>query len=181
MSDLENKLESLIQVLGPEEETLRAILEPQIDAEGCELVQINLDHGNLSLFVDKKPSDAGSRITLDELSKLSRYLGDCLDVEDGEKGLFGDRYTLEVSSPGIERALTKVSHFKNSIGKKILVVTNLENNLPRKISGELVSVGFEQIKVQEDQNKEDSSCFEIAWTQVKKAHLVFEYPKKIKK
>lgn len=68
----------------------------------------------LRIYVDKE-----SGVTLDDCEAVSRELGVALDVED----IISHSYTLEVSSPGLDRKLTKPEHFKRFIGNMVKVKT----------------------------------------------------------
>lgn len=97
------------------------IAAPVAAAEGMEILDIELRPGggrkgrSLIVYLDKEPGGP----TLDDLSRVSRQLGDLLDVHDA----LGGPYTLEVSSPGVNRLLKKPEHFARFIGKKIRVRT----------------------------------------------------------
>jgi ribosome maturation factor RimP len=85
-----------------------------------EIVDIEFRHeGNrggrvLRLYMDK---DGGPNV--DDLSRVSRQLGDLLDAQDTIDGA----YNLEVSSPGINRPLRKPEHFLRFVGKRIRIRT----------------------------------------------------------
>jgi ribosome maturation factor RimP len=68
----------------------------------------------LRLFLDRA---AGGGVNLDDLARVSRQLGDLLDVHDVVPGT----YTLEVSSPGINRRLRVPEHFRRYLGKRVRV------------------------------------------------------------
>jgi ribosome maturation factor RimP len=78
-------------------------------------------------------------ITLDQCADISNELSPFLDVHSPVSG----KYRLEVSSPGIERKLTKPSHFKNAIGEKVKVKVMGGD----KLKGELKSADDEGITV----------------------------------
>ena len=87
---------------------LRAVIEPEIESMGFELVLVQLTTGGnrtLRLFID-----APGGITLDDCATVSRRLDPLLDVEDLVQG----DYALEVSSPGIDRPLVKPEHFRKN-------------------------------------------------------------------
>lgn len=93
---------------------------PLAQAEGMEIVDIEFRYEGsrggrvLRLYVDK---EGGPNV--DDLSRVSRQLSEVLDVQDTIDGA----YTLEVSSPGINRPLRKPEHFSRFIGKRIRVRT----------------------------------------------------------
>jgi len=86
------------------------LLEPAIEKLGYELADLELKLGGtdglLRLFIDK---DGG--IEIDDCSSVSRQVSAILGVEDTLPG----NYTLEVSSPGLDRTLTKPAHFQRFI------------------------------------------------------------------
>ncbi len=107
------------------EEDLRAVIEPVVAAEGLELIVLQLvrsaSRDLLRLSVDRPGAGVtpGKGVTIAELERTNRVLGDLLDVEDAEKKLFKEHWELEVGSPGVDRPLTKRSHFALVIGQKI--------------------------------------------------------------
>lgn len=121
------------------EEQLRAIIEPVCATAGLDLVVLQLVRGKttdlLRLSVDKPHAGVtpGKGVTMAELQQLNHLLGDVLDVEDNAAAgvtptasLFKDRWELEVGSPGVDRPLTKKSHFKDVIGSKVKARLRLE-------------------------------------------------------
>lgn len=72
--------------------------------------------GNVLRFYLDRPE---SGVTIDELTTMSRRLGDLIDVHD----LVPGSYTLEVSSPGINRRLRQPDHFRRYLGKRVRVRT----------------------------------------------------------
>ncbi len=93
---------------------------PLVEGEGMEIVDIEFRHEGsrggrvLRLYLDK---EGGPNV--DDLSRVSRQLSELLDAEDTIDG----SYTLEVSSPGINRPLKKPAHFARFVGKRIRVRT----------------------------------------------------------
>src|SRR3989337_3470074 len=93
---------------------------PRAENEGMEIVDIELRHERsrggrvLRLYLDK----AGGP-TVDDLSQVSRQLSELLDSQDVVSGA----YTLEVSSPGINRPLKRPEHFARYIGKRVRIRT----------------------------------------------------------
>jgi ribosome maturation factor RimP len=93
---------------------------PLVEGEGMEILDIDFRHEGsrggrvLRLYLDK---EGGPK--MDDLSRVSRQLSELLDAEDTIDGA----YTLEVSSPGINRPLKKPAHFARFVGKRIRVRT----------------------------------------------------------
>ena len=112
------------------------VVEPAIEAEGYDLVDIELKGGAggrvLRLFIDKPPDG----ITVDDCRRVSRLLGPMLDAEDLVKG----RYYLEVSSPGVNRRVRKREDFERFIGSKIRIHTRSPIEGRRKFTGVIEGV-----------------------------------------
>ncbi len=97
--------------------------------QGCELYDIEVvGSGNgrvLRIFIDKPVvtledgSQAG--VGIEDCSNVARGLNEILDVEGGEELVPGGAYSLEVSSPGLDRHLKTKNHFEKVVGKKIYV------------------------------------------------------------
>jgi len=103
---LRDRLESLIQAMGYE-------------FVGCELLKQGR-YSVLRIYVD---SEKG--VTVDDCSKISYQVSAILDVEDPIKG----QYSLEVSSPGLDRPLFNIAHYQKQLGNriKIRVYTPIHN------------------------------------------------------
>jgi ribosome maturation factor RimP len=118
------------------------IIEPLVEAEGLELVDIEYRseaHGTvLRLFIDRQGG-----VSLDDLAPMSRRFGDALDVHEAVPG----DYTLEVSSPGINRRLRQPDHFRRYVGKKVRVRCSDYHNGRRSFLGPLLSVENDGIVV----------------------------------
>lgn len=106
------------------EEVVRALAVQVADEDGYELVELSL-HGRgkrtlLRVFIDKEGG-----ITLHDCEVFSRRLESMLDVEDPIAG----PYTLEVSSPGLDRPLKNLKDFGKNVGKLVRIVTreNIQN------------------------------------------------------
>jgi ribosome maturation factor RimP len=94
------------------------LLGPVIERQGYELADLELKVGSrdgvLRVFIDK-PGGVG----LEDCELISRQVSALLDVEDPVPG----RYSLEVSSPGLDRKLTKPLHFQRFVGEEVKVET----------------------------------------------------------
>ncbi|WP_025803082.1 ribosome maturation factor RimP [Campylobacter corcagiensis] len=101
-------------------------------------------------------------VTLDDCEKFSRLLSPILDVTPPVNG----DYTLEVSSPGLERNLKKEEHFISSIGEKIIVTLNSKE----KFEGEILSFEDEILTI-----KTQSENLKIKFSDIKKARTFIEW------
>ena len=120
---------------------------PLAAMQGMEIIDIELRREGgrggrvLRLYLDK---EGGPNV--DELSRVSRELSDLLDVHDIVEGA----YTLEVSSPGINRPLKRPEHFARFVGKKVRVRTRELIHGRRSFLGQLLEVSPEKISLDQD-------------------------------
>ncbi len=161
--------EPFLNPLSGQEEAIRAVVEPITIAEGLELVVLQLVRGQhadtLRLSVDRPGAGItpGKGVSMAELEHLNRLIGDVLDVEDAERKLFRERWELEVGSPGVDRPLTKKSHFKDVIGAKVKARIKLER---KSVLGTLQAADDAGIVI-------DGAA--IAFADLDHAHVVFEF------
>lgn len=106
------------------------------DFTDCFLVGIELHKNKLDVFID---SDSG--LSLRQCQGVSRYLESYLDEEQ----VLGEKYTLEVSSPGLSRPLKMVRQYKKNIGRKLKIA--LQDGTEK--TAELKAVGESSITVEE--------------------------------
>jgi ribosome maturation factor RimP len=114
---------------------LQAMLEPAINVLGCELVGIEyLPQGKRSLlriYIDKP-----SGVTIDDCSDVSHQVSAILDVEDPIR----EQYTLEVSSPGLDRPLFSQAHFERFNGSLARLKLRLPHEGRRNFTGRLLGL-----------------------------------------
>lgn len=126
----------------PVAERVWEIAEPLVEHEGLEMVDVEYHRESrgmvLRLYLDRVGG-----VSLDDLTRVSRQLGDLLDIHDAVPGA----YTLEVSSPGINRRLRRPDHFARYIGKKVRVRTVHPVDGRRSFVGTLEAVEPEEIVV----------------------------------
>jgi ribosome maturation factor RimP len=98
---------------------LQELIQPLLEAQGVELVETQLlrprrSRGTLRLFLDRPGG-----ITLEEITRISRVVGELLDVHD----LIPGAYNLEVSSPGLTRELKKPADYQRYVGRLVRITT----------------------------------------------------------
>ena len=124
---------------------LAKLLEPTVERLGYELVDLEVRLGGkgglVRVFIDKPDG-----IDLDDCETVSRAVSALLDVEDPVPG----NYNLEVSSPGLDRKLTKVEHFQRFEGETVKVQMRFPIEGRRRFRGTLVSSDDENIVVEVD-------------------------------
>ena len=126
-------------------EELTKLLEPAVEQLGYELsdleVKVGGRHGVIRLFIDKADG-----VGLEDCETVSRQVSALLDVEDPVPG----HYVLEVSSPGLDRRLTKVEHFERFMGEDIRVKLRFSISGRKNFRGALRSVAEDNIEVEVD-------------------------------
>jgi ribosome maturation factor RimP len=124
---------------------IQQLLEPAIERLGYELTDLDVrlsgKGGLLRLTIDKPDG-----IDLDDCEKVSNAVSALLDVEDPVPG----NYNLEVSSPGLDRKLTKMEHFQRFEGETLKVSMRFPIEGRRRFRGTLVSSDEENIVVEVD-------------------------------
>jgi ribosome maturation factor RimP len=120
---------------------------PLANGEGMEIVDIEFRHEGsrggkvLRLYLDKEGGPS-----VDDLTRVSRQLSELLDASETVEGA----YTLEVSSPGINRALKRPEHFARFVGKQIRVRTREMIDNRRSFLGVLQEVLQDGIRLAQE-------------------------------
>lgn len=121
------------------------LLEPAIERLGYELVDIELKLGGrdgmLRVYLDKADG-----VDIEDCETVSHQVSAILDVEDPLSG----HYTLEVSSPGLDRTLTKPAHFERFMGEDVRVKLRFPLEGRRNFKGALKSADEKQIEIEVD-------------------------------
>lgn len=142
---------------------LRALLEPAVTALGCELVGIEYvpsgKHSVLRLYIDKPDG-----VTVDDCSAVSYQVSGLLDVEDPIPG----HYTLEVSSPGLDRPLFQAGDFERFAGREIKLRMRLPIEGQRNFRGLLQGLQAQQVVIE----VQDGKRVNLPLDQVEQARLV---------
>ena len=124
---------------------LTEMLLPAVERLGYELTDLEMQLGGRNGFV-RLYIDRPEGIGLDDCEKVSRAVSALLDVEDPLPG----HYNLEVSSPGLDRKLTKKEHFQRFAGQTVKVRTRFPVEGRKGFRGTLVSSDDENIVVEVD-------------------------------
>jgi ribosome maturation factor RimP len=171
-------LENYVVGLSPEEDELIKIIEPLLDGEGFELVRLCFKRTQskalLGLFIDVKGQP--NSVTMENLEFVSRFISDVLDASEIDQKILRSAYDLEVSSPGLDRWLTKKSHFENVVNKRIKVrLKQADAKGSRNLIGLLLDFEPDGIILELDNKKETKK---IAFADMAEAHMIFEFNKK---
>jgi ribosome maturation factor RimP len=147
-------------------ENIRQILDPILESMGLVLWDIEFQkHGPkwlLRIYIDRESGG----VTLSDCEQVSRDLSATLDVED----VIPHAYTLEVSSPGLDRTLTRPDHFVRFIGSIVKVKTYQPVQGQKVFRGKLLEMGEGVIKVE----LETAVVLEIPLSNITKASLEVE-------
>jgi ribosome maturation factor RimP len=141
------------------------LIEPIVNELGFQLVDVeyltDLGRWVLRIYIDREGG-----ITVDDCAKVSRELGDLIDI----KNIIEHEYVLEVSSPGLNRPLKKEADFIRVIGKKIKVRTRMPSNGQRNFIGILHDFREHELYIQSK-----GELITLAWADVEKANLIYEF------
>ncbi len=116
----------------PLQRQLQPIVE-NMDYEIVRIITIGNMHPTLQIMIERKDR---KNITVDDCACVSRAVSAFLDENDPMDG----RYTLEISSPGLDRPLTKIDHFIRFIGFEAKIETQIEINKRKRFKGKIVRV-----------------------------------------
>lgn len=150
-------------------ERVRALAAPLVEAESARLYDVEHNGGVLRVLVD---ADGG--IGLDAITRLARALSREFDVHDPIPG----RYTLEVSSPGLERRLRTPEHFRGAVGSPVKLKTAPEFDGPRRVVGDLAAADADGVEVREDGPGGEpgaGASVRVGYGQIASARTVFEW------
>jgi ribosome maturation factor RimP len=120
------------------------IIAPSLEAMGYELVRVHLTGGmrpTLQIMAERVDRAA---MTVEDCAEISRAVSALLDVEDPIEGA----YTLEVSSPGIDRPLTRLSDFDRFAGFEARVETRVPVSGRKRFRGRLLGIEGREVKLE---------------------------------
>jgi len=148
-----------------------ALIQPFMDAQGLELVELEFSQprrgrARLCLYLDRPGG-----ITLEELTRTSRVVGELLDVHD----LIGSSYNLEVSSPGLTRALKKPGDYQRYAGRLVRITTRSLWQGQQVHRGVLKGLEGDQVCVQEG-----AEVLRIPLSEIARARLDLEMKNSVK-
>lgn len=137
---------------------VRSLVEEPLAGHGVELVEVEQTGTLLRITVDSPDG-----MDLDEIARVTRLVSEVLDANDPLPG----RYTLEVSSPGLERPLVTPAHFARFIGSRVAVKLKPGLGGDRRLEGPLESADGSGIVV---------SGRRLAHDDIERARTVFVWP-----
>jgi ribosome maturation factor RimP len=143
-------------------ERVNQLVEPICADLGVDLFDVDHAGGILRVTVEREGG-----VDIGTISLITRELSRALDHDDPIPG----RYTLEVSSPGLERPLRRQAHFVRSIGARIKVKTKPHVEGERRLEGTLAAAGDDGIQLV----AEDGTTRALAYDDIERANTIFEW------
>jgi ribosome maturation factor RimP len=132
-------------------ERVRSLVEPVLARHGAELVELAVKRGRTQLV--RVIADREGGIDLDTCARVSQELSRMLDADDPIVG----RYTLEVTSPGLDRPLRTPTDFRRALGRRVRIVLAQSQH-----EGTLEDVGDDRVRVSTDTGPVETQMAEIA-------------------
>jgi ribosome maturation factor RimP len=138
-------------------ETVRAVVLPVLEPHDVELYDLEVEGPLVRVVVDR----AGG-VDLEVLSAVTRAVSRALDAADP----IGHRYTLEVTSPGLERKLRTPEQFVRAVGETVKIKTKPDVEGDRRVEGVLSNADSDGITVGDRK---------LAYHEIERARTVFEW------
>ena len=145
---------------------VESLVRPVVESAGLELVEIGWNKGLLRVVIDREGG-----VDLDAIAQASERISRRLDLEDFGSG----RYTLEVSSPGVERHLRDPRDFMKRVGEKVKVKAKVPEEGGLALTGTIVAADENAVTIR-------TECAErrVAYPFIRSARTLFEWGPKPK-
>lgn len=146
---------------------VRLLIEPLVEEADLDLYDLEYAGGVLRVTVDREGG-----VDMSVIGSLTRAISRMLDESDPIAGAF----TLEVSSPGLERALRTAEHFVGAVGSLVTVKTQAGVEGDRRVKGTLVAADVASQTIQiEPTSAEPGTVRTLELDQIERARTVFEW------
>ncbi|WP_223620088.1 ribosome maturation factor RimP [Lysobacter sp. ESA13C] len=154
---------------------IAALLAPTVESLGVELLGVEYlpAAGNavLRIYIDVPADEAAAgadgaeprSVSIEDCEAVSREVSAQLDVEDP----ISSNYTLEVSSPGIDRPLFTLEHYRRLVGETVKVALKLPHEGRRRLQGRIVAIEGEQVVF-----TVEAATFTVPFANIDKGRLV---------
>jgi ribosome maturation factor RimP len=157
-----------------EDRTLLDLLDPVAEAAGYEIVRLRLrGGGGMARRLQIMAEDASGEMTVEDCGKLSHAIVDVLEAADPVEG----DYTIEVSSPGIDRPLTRLRDFDTYAGHEVRLELDRIADGRKRFKGGLVGVEDEAVALNPE-GEADTVLIPFAWIAEAKLVLTDELMKR---
>lgn len=144
------------------EDRVRDLVSPIVASHDAELYDVQFNRGTLVVAVER---DGG--LDLDRIGAITREVSRALDESDPVAG----SYTLEVTSPGLERTLRTEAHYAKAIGSTVTIKTRPGVEGDRRLAGTLTSVRGDTVTVALDEGGERT----LRLDEIERARTTFEW------
>jgi ribosome maturation factor RimP len=143
-------------------ERVAGIVAPTVASLGLDLYDVEHTGGSVRVLVDRPGG-----VDLDTITAASRAVSRALDEADP----IPERYTLEVSSPGLERPLRRPEHFAAAVGSDVVVKTRPGSEGERRLAGTVVAAEPDAVAVRLD----DGSTRTVRYDEIERARTTFAW------
>ena len=150
---------------------IKEVIAPHIDDMGFELVRIRLTGAGKfkTVQIMAEPKEHEKQMSVEDCEAISTRVSALLDVEDVVKG----QYTLEVSSPGLDRPLTREKDFERFKETLVKIKTETAVNGQRNFKGRLKGLENKNVLIKEDGKEEVTA---IPYAEIASAEVEWENP-----
>src|SRR5215470_15663907 len=144
-------------------ERIAKLITPAIEAMGFDLVRVQLSGSQRPTLQIMAEPVSGRAMSVDDCAEISRAISAVLDVEDPIAGA----YSLEVSSPGIDRPLTRTKDYERFIGHEAKIETNAPVDGRKRFKGAIKAVDTKAVALEVE-----GTDLRIPFAEIHKAKLV---------
>lgn len=147
-------------------DALAELIRPTIEGLGYELWGVERQRAGRR-YVLRVYIDAEAGIAVEDCERVSRQIGDLLEVEDAIQ----DDYVLEVSSPGLDRVLFQPSQWRRFVGDNVRLQLRIPSAGQRRLTGRLVSADEDDVRIAAADGEHT-----VRYTTIERARLVPTWP-----
>ena len=138
-------------------------IAPSLEALGFELVRVRFGgpgHPTLQIMIERQDREA---LTVDDCASASKAISALLDVEDP----IGGAYNLEISSPGLDRPLTRIGDFERFAGFEAKIEVTVPVDGRKRLRGQVLGVENGNVRISRDEGSHS-----VPFETIKKAKLI---------
>ena len=139
------------------------LIAPSLEALGFELVRVRFGgpgRPTLQIMIERQDREA---LTVDDCASASKAISALLDVEDP----IGGAYNLEISSPGLDRPLTRIGDFERFAGFEAKIEVTVPVNGRKRLRGQVLGVENGNVRISRDEGSQS-----VPFETIKKAKLI---------
>lgn len=147
---------------------VRTMVEPLAAAIDADVYDVTFNGGKLSVAISRPEG-----LDLDTLADVSRELSEQLD----ERDVIGGSYTLEVTSPGLERPLRTADHYRGAIGEAVTIRTTPDTDGDRRVRGTITAADDDSftVAIEDDDNQPTGEERTLSYDEVERARTTFHW------